>query len=858
MTITSLVRSVSYPGAGSTGPFAFPFKILQAVDLVVSIDGAVLVEGTDYTVPQTSVNNENGGSITLTDPLAVGETLTIERTLSLIQPTDIKNQGAYYPQTLENEFDRGVMIDQQLAARDAELQDQIDDIEVGAGGTPEWANILNKPATFPPEAHSAALVTSGALGFARMGGGTGVLGDVLSLEAGQIPAWKAMNAAIVGLSDPTSYGFTVSRTDQGAPATNSWPALSAAAYACYAAELDSVATGGSTTTLIDALAAFSATWDDRIDVGAGPDFSYEVCFLSGNNKGQYSNIDVRDSGTQLTLSPALPNAVIAGDLYRVIKSSRTQQRKADKVLRIPPGRARIDDEIVAIRGTASFTVQGSGNGVSILDFDNFPNEVNATTFTSATATTLTKTGAGWMVDQFKGRFVWTWADTAPRSLMCFGRIVSNTIDTLTVNNWHTGTPDAATQTFAVGLRSALFLNGIGGCTFNEFTVFVGVDDELTMGIAVQWMRPTYAVSGAEDRCAFSSSQNVFYRVEAEGRSVFGGMTYGNMFYAAGNQVDNGLFIGCRFLGPWTVASTDQRYSKAPLYLGDGNGANAVINTIVGGTCYGGQHGAFINWCDALFLGTTFQSNGHRSLTNDFGKGLGDVFILGISNYFGMYGCRSELSSRFISTAAANAIWQQAEIVQCSFHVFDDTTFALDGEVIHSELYGYWRLGGLWIMGNDPNGFTTPRPAKSYFNPGVVDVGSVACVESDFDTFFPTTLAPPLLNGVYARLNNDNTIQQQWIGGARSPGRTITAAYTATRTDSLIRCNASGGAFTVTLPAAAGMVGTRYDIKKVDSSANAITVDAAGAELIDGATTQSLAVQYDSITVQCNGTGWDIL
>ncbi len=51
---------------------------------------------------------------------------------------------------------------------------------------------------------------------------------------------------------------------------------------------------------------------------------------------------------------------------------------------------------------------------------------------------------------------------------------------------------------------------------------------------------------------------------------------------------------------------------------------------------------------------------------------------------------------------------------------------------------------------------------------------------------------------------------------------------------------------------------RYTIKKTDVSANAVTIDGNGAETIDGATTQSLPAQYDSMEVVTNGTEWFII
>lgn len=91
-----------------------------------------------------------------------------------------------------------------------------------------------------------------------------------------------------------------------------------------------------------------------------------------------------------------------------------------------------------------------------------------------------------------------------------------------------------------------------------------------------------------------------------------------------------------------------------------------------------------------------------------------------------------------------------------------------------------------------------------------------------------------------------------------PTTSITSAYTATAGDYTILCDATSGAITVTLPLAKPNKQKVYIIKKTDSSANAITIDGNGAETIDGATTQSLASQYDTKTIQSDGTSWHIL
>lgn len=84
----------------------------------------------------------------------------------------------------------------------------------------------------------------------------------------------------------------------------------------------------------------------------------------------------------------------------------------------------------------------------------------------------------------------------------------------------------------------------------------------------------------------------------------------------------------------------------------------------------------------------------------------------------------------------------------------------------------------------------------------------------------------------------------------------TAAYTLTAGDCFVECDATGGAFSITLPAVADVnIGKVYHIKKTDASVNAVTIDGSGAETIDDSATASLAAQYDSVSVINNGSEW---
>jgi len=88
--------------------------------------------------------------------------------------------------------------------------------------------------------------------------------------------------------------------------------------------------------------------------------------------------------------------------------------------------------------------------------------------------------------------------------------------------------------------------------------------------------------------------------------------------------------------------------------------------------------------------------------------------------------------------------------------------------------------------------------------------------------------------------------------------TITTGTTLTRSHRTVLCDATAAAFTVTLPAAANSKYQIYEIKKIDSTGNAILIDGNAAETIDGDTTKSLNLQNESITIQSNGTSWYLL
>ncbi len=86
----------------------------------------------------------------------------------------------------------------------------------------------------------------------------------------------------------------------------------------------------------------------------------------------------------------------------------------------------------------------------------------------------------------------------------------------------------------------------------------------------------------------------------------------------------------------------------------------------------------------------------------------------------------------------------------------------------------------------------------------------------------------------------------------------TTTYTVLATDHTLTGDATGAAFTMTLPTAVGCAGREYKIKKIDASANAVTVGTTSSQTIDGSTTYSLASQYKYVIVERNYANWIVV
>lgn len=88
---------------------------------------------------------------------------------------------------------------------------------------------------------------------------------------------------------------------------------------------------------------------------------------------------------------------------------------------------------------------------------------------------------------------------------------------------------------------------------------------------------------------------------------------------------------------------------------------------------------------------------------------------------------------------------------------------------------------------------------------------------------------------------------------------VNSPYSLTDANDVVLVNATGGAVTINLQAVATAKQKPYYIKKIDSSANAVTLDGNTTDTIDGALTQTIPIQYETLVIIPNNAGeWDII
>jgi hypothetical protein len=89
-------------------------------------------------------------------------------------------------------------------------------------------------------------------------------------------------------------------------------------------------------------------------------------------------------------------------------------------------------------------------------------------------------------------------------------------------------------------------------------------------------------------------------------------------------------------------------------------------------------------------------------------------------------------------------------------------------------------------------------------------------------------------------------------------RTVTNSTTLTQSDSSVFADATAGGLTITLLNAATCPGYSYTLKKLDSTANVVTIQPVDSQTIDRASNYLLSAQNQVVVLQSNGINWEII
>ncbi len=118
-----------------------------------------------------------------------------------------------------------------------------------------------------------------------------------------------------------------------------------------------------------------------------------------------------------------------------------------------------------------------------------------------------------------------------------------------------------------------------------------------------------------------------------------------------------------------------------------------------------------------------------------------------------------------------------------------------------------------------------------------------------------TITPSSLFGI----NQATPLSRLDVGGSLGlPITEVNVNTTLDATHHTLLVNTNSADRVVTLPAASGATRRIYNIKKIDTGANTVTVDGNAAEFIDGGGNTVIGSPYESVTVQSDGTQWWII
>jgi hypothetical protein len=148
--------------------------------------------------------------------------------------------------------------------------------------------------------------------------------------------------------------------------------------------------------------------------------------------------------------------------------------------------------------------------------------------------------------------------------------------------------------------------------------------------------------------------------------------------------------------------------------------------------------------------------------------------------------------------------------------------------------------------------------SQYIQPNILQLNTV---RSSGGILFKTNQMPRMFITAVGNVGINTTAPNSTLncyGSLALATTTKTSNYTLTATDYIILGDASAGPITFNLPTAVGISGRIYEFVKIDSSSNAITIDGAGSETINGALTKTLTTQWQRCRIVSNNSNWIVL
>ena len=298
---------------------------------------------------------------------------------------------------------------------------------------------------------------------------------------------------------------------------------------------------------------------------------------------------------------------------------------------------------------------------------------------------------------------------------------------------------------------------------------------------------------------------------------------GNTAYGAGSMQNNGTGINNTAVGNGAMQSNSSGSSNAGL------GAFVMQNNTTG----------IYN----VAMGYTALANNSSGGNNvAIGNTSGGSISTGSNNTF--LGSNADASSGALTNATA---------IGYNARVAASNALVLGGTGSYAVNVGIGTTSpGNFLEVNSGNGGSSGLRLKQLPTGAVLFMSSSADVAQNNNNFYFDATNYRL--GVAAGTTPNSTLT---VGGSEALAiATKTATYTASASDHTILCN-NTTALTITLPLASGAAGRIYVIKKISAAGNNVTIqrNGSGSDLIDGASSVIISVQYSSYMLQSDGTNW---